>query len=265
MTNRWADAERVATRAANAPGSSPSLRIDATTALAAVRAVHGEVAAAGRILSAAAARSTGAEQRWYENARSILAIVSGESEPAIGASLASDSTPGAVQARGLRLAARGDTSGARAVLRHLDALPPVELARLGHGPVVIASLIDGRAGRWAHVIETLAPLARAGEHESLNADRAPSLIMRWIVADAYAHVGELDSAVVTMARAVDYRRVPPGHLVLRGLAYSFAQRRLAEWQERRGDRDASRRAWAAFRAAFTNPDPALRHLLVGAR
>jgi hypothetical protein len=228
---------------------------------AASRAARGAVADADRILAAAAARSTGAEQRWYEHARTLLSITSERPPPRLPPPIADDSTPGALVARGMRLALTGDTAAARSIVGRLDALPSIERARLGNGARVVEALVDGRGGRWAHVVETLGPLARAGEHDATNLDRSPSLTMRWLVADAYAHLGRLDSAAVVLERATDYRRVPPGHLALRGFAYPFALRRLALWQAQRGDQSASRRAWAAFRAVFTAPDLPFRRWL----
>jgi hypothetical protein len=86
--------------------------------------------------------------------------------------------------------------------------------------------------------------------------------MRWIVADAYAHLGELDSASAFVSEAIGSTRIPPGHVVLRGLAYPYGRRRIAQWQADRGRVAAARAEWNAVVAVVTSPDRALRPMLV---
>jgi len=259
VTGRWHDLDSMSTHALASAAASPSLRLEATTMHAAVLASRGAVAEADRVLAAAAARG-GERERWYEQARSLLALATDTPAPPPTDALARDTSDGALVARGVRLALRGDSAAARAAARRIDALPAAERGRLGYGAATIDALVEAHAGRWARVVETLGPAARAGEHDAKSLDHVSSLMMRWIVADAYARLGQLDSAVAMMDRALSFERVPPGHLSLRGFALPYGERRLAAWHAARGAGDASRRAWAAFIEMMTTPDPSLRRL-----
>jgi hypothetical protein len=251
---QWRVADSLAARALVTPGTSPGFVLEATTMRAGMLAVHGAAADADASLAAAAAGASGAQRRWYEQVRTLLALTTGRPVPNVSAALAADTTPAALVVRGARLALRGDTAGARVLLDRIDALPGGTQSRLAGGPAFIGALIDGAAGRWAQVVATLGPAARAGEHDAADLDRLPSIAIRWVVADAYAHMGQLDSASAMLERGVGFAAIPPGHLALRAFALPYGERRLATWATRRGDTEGSRRAWAAFQAMFTTPD-----------
>jgi tetratricopeptide (TPR) repeat protein len=233
VSGRWEAADSLALRILAAPGTPPALRVEAITARAGALAGRGAVVEADRVLAEAASNATGAPRRWYEASRSLLALTSGHRRLDRGTVMAADTAPGALIVRGIRLAQLGDTVGASSAARRARALPPLEQARLGHGPLAIDALVDGRAGRWERVVQGLAGTALSGEHDATSLDRVPSLTLRWLVADAYAHLGRLDSAMVYMNLALTSERVPSGHLVLRGLAYPFGKRHLAQWQAQR--------------------------------
>ncbi|MBV9879299.1 MAG: protein kinase [Gemmatirosa sp.] len=265
VSDQWGQADSAAMHTLAAPGTSAALRLEATTMHAAALAARGAVGEADRTLAAAAAASADVQRRWYEQARTLLALTSGRAVPELGPSLQRDTTPGGLLLRGTRLAARGDTVGARAIVARLAALPARDRSLLGRGVPIVDALVDANGGAWQRVVDALGPIARAGEHDATNLDHVSSLMMRWVVADAYSHLGQLDSAVAMMGRALSYERVPPGHVALRGFAYPFGQRRLATWLSARGDAAASRRAWSSFTTVFSTPDPALRALLTAPR
>jgi hypothetical protein len=226
--------------------------------------VRGRVAEADQILEAAALDSAaaGPQRRWYEQARSLLALTTGNRALGDGSLALPDSSPGALVARGIRYALRGDTAAARRQRRRIDALPSEARARLGHGPLVIDALIDGAAGNWPRVVTRLADTARLGEHDGADLDHVPSVTMRWIVAEAYAHLGRADLAVSSMTAAIGQGRIPPGHHSLNGFAWAYGTRKIALWEAERGDDRSAQRAWNAFSDVFTMPDAILRSLTV---
>jgi tetratricopeptide (TPR) repeat protein/tRNA A-37 threonylcarbamoyl transferase component Bud32 len=235
VSGRWEAAESLAAQVLAAPGTPPALRVEAITARAGALANRGSVVEADRVLAEAASQAAGAPRRWYEAARSLLALTSGHRRLDRGTVMVADTAPGTLIARGVRLALLGDTLGARSAARRARDLPLLEQARLGYGALAIDALVDARAGRWEPVVRALAGAALTGEHDATSLDRAPSLTLRWLVADAYAHLGRLDSAMSYMNLALTSERVPSGHLVLRGLAYPFGKRQLARWQAQQGD------------------------------
>ncbi|HEX5962766.1 MAG TPA: hypothetical protein VFY42_03500, partial [Gemmatimonadales bacterium] len=87
-----------------------------------------------------------------------------------------------------------------------------------------------------------------------------SIATRWLLAEAYERVGNLDSAATFFALAIAPTRVPFSHLALRGLAYPFAQRRLATLYDRMGKTALSDQHWSAFQSTFITPDPDLKPL-----
>ena len=262
-TNHWTDAETLSVRLIATPTTAPPLRVEAITTRSAALAVRGAVRTADSLLEAAAKETTGPQRRWYEQARSLLALTTGNRDVDVGTLSESDGAPGALVARGIRFALRGDLAAARRERGKIDALPAPLRARLGHGALVIDALVDGSSGSWRSVIARLADTARAGEHDATDLDHVPSLTMRWVVADAYAHLGQLDSAASFMTLALRPERIPPGHHSLRGFAWAFGTRKLAFWDAQRGDEPASRQEWSVFAGAFTTPDPVLRSLLIG--
>jgi tetratricopeptide (TPR) repeat protein len=99
-----------------------------------------------------------------------------------------------------------------------------------------------------------------GEHDGSNPAQVASLATRWLVADAYEQLGRLDSAAAYLELAIAPTRVPFSHLALRGLAFPFAERRLAIVYEKMGRHETAQEHWKAFTSAFTTPDTDLKQL-----
>jgi serine/threonine-protein kinase len=263
----WATADSLAESPATSPSAPAWLRIEAITTRAAASAARGAVGSADALLARVADTERGAYRRWYEQARVLLALAARDGGTPPGVPPHSrvehrDTTAGADLLAGLRAAAAGDTAAARRTLAALERRPPAVLRRLGYGPDAIRALVASHAGAWPEAVRALTPAARDGEHDATELDRVSSVLLRWIVADAYARQGRLDSAITYLELALSPRRLPPGHVPLRGFVYPFAERRLARWYAQRGDTAAARAHERAFRAVFTAPDDALRPLLV---
>jgi hypothetical protein len=137
----------------------------------------------------------------------------------------------------------------------------VEQLRLGDGPRLVQAWIAARGGRWGEVTAVLARRAQLGEHDGSSPDQVASIATRWLVAEAYQRGGKPDSAAAYLELAIAPTRVPFSHLALRGLAYPFAQRRLAILYAKIGQPRLSQEHWNAFARDFTRPDPDMKALL----
>lgn len=263
--DRWSLADSLATAAAAAPSSPAWLRVQSTAASAASRAARGGVASADQMLAQAVGGASPDVARWYHRARLLLAQAAGREMPALPASMAADSSPGGLVAVGLSAAMRNDSAGARRALRRLQTTSTSELARLGNGPLLIASWMDAHAGRWGTAAELLTEAATRGENDSALLDRVGSLSLRWLAAEAYAQSGKPDSAIGFLELVVKPERMPGNEFALRGMVVAFAHRRLAEWYSAADrPRDAIQH-WQAFLDAVTEPDTAMTPLVAEAR
>ena len=107
----------------------------------------------------------------------------------------------------------------------------------------------------------IGPAAARGEHDSALLDRVNSLALRWAAAEAYAHLGRTDSAVAMMELVVQPTRMPGNAFALRGITYSFAQRRLGSWYGALGRREEARGRYRTFLQTVTSPDSELALML----
>jgi len=165
----------------------------------------------------------------------------------------------------LTAAVRSDTSVARAALERVRRLPASEQRRLGEGARLADAWLLAHQGRWRQVVDTIGAKAWAGEHDSSLLDRVGSLSLRWLLADAYAHIGKTDSATAALELAITPSRMPSSEFALRGLVLSFAHRRLAQWYESRGRNTEAVAHWRAFADAFSTPDPEANAMVLDAR
>jgi tetratricopeptide (TPR) repeat protein len=256
----WVTAESTATRIAGLEGTPSFLRIQAVTTQAAARAAQGAVASADELLRAAADKASGEEMRWYDQARLLLAISAARPLGPVRVRLANDSSTAGRVMHALWAAARGDTTATIEALEQARS-GAEEMKRLGAGPRLARAWIDGLAGRWRTVIDSLAPAALHGEHDATILDRISSFPVRWLVADAYARVGRVDSATKFMELLLAPTRMAPGHFALRGFASPFAHRRLALWYAALGKSDTAAAHWKSFTESLNTPDPEVAALL----
>ena len=258
----WTVVESLAAGPATAAGTPTWLKVPAVTLWASALAARGAVGSADQILR----RAEGAAQRpashGYRQALLLLTLVSGRRIAPESEALLRDSTPGGVLLRGLTAAARGETGRAGRALDALQELPPVEQLRLGDGLRFLEAWIEATGKRWTEVRRLLGPAALGGEHDGSSPAQVASLATRWLLADAYEQTGMLDSAAAYLELAIAPTRVPFSHLSLRGLAYPFAQRRLALLYGRMGRQEVAQERWRAFAGAFTTPDPDLKQLMI---
>jgi hypothetical protein len=96
-------------------------------------------------------------------------------------------------------------------------------------------------------------------------DQVSSMAVRRLLANAYTHIDQPDSAAATFQLILAPTRTPFSHLALRGLVYSFASRRLALLYGELHREAAARLQWSEFRKAFVTPDRDLTRLQAGDR
>ncbi|MEP6690067.1 MAG: protein kinase [Gemmatimonadaceae bacterium] len=258
----WARAESLAAAPLASPSTAGWVRNEARIAVAGALAARGAVRAADSALADASLASTGGQRHFFDYARLVLdGAFSTGAAASIARSSARDTTPGALVVRAIASARAGDAAGARRTLRRLQSLPAADLRRLGGGPRLITAELAAKDGRWADVTQQLDALAVAGEHDNANLDRAPSIMVRWLVAEAYARSGRTDTAASRLGLAMSGTRVPPGQQAMRGLIALVAELKLARWSAERGDSAESRRQVDAARAALRAPDAAQRILV----
>ncbi len=238
----WRRGDSLAAASASDPAAPAWLRMQALAVMASARVMAGRPLDADRILHDAAEVNAGAEARWYEHARLLLALARREPPGPLSLRVARDTMPGALLLRGLWSAATGDTAVAAGRRDSLRRLPPLSLARLGHGPALLEALGALRAGQSGATLRLIGPAAAAGEDDATNLDRVGTMALRVVAADAYAMAGHADSAATLASAAIAAIRVPPGTVALRGIVCGLAGPRLLQWR----------------RSSGQSPDPAIR-------
>jgi tetratricopeptide (TPR) repeat protein len=155
---------------------------------------------------------------------------------------------------------------ARRELAHLRQRSADELARAGAAGAFLEASIAAAENRWSEVIRLLGPHAlRGDDHNPPDAawGRVGRVPERWLVAEAYDHLGPPDSAAVAFERALE---PPDSRWVIPTLMYvPYAHQRLVMIYAHMGRREDAERHWREFSATFTNPDPEVKHLLDEAR
>ena len=226
--DHWADVVTISDSIAAQPRTPALIRLLGTTGRASALAATDKAAEASRQLRQARDSANGATARWYDRADLLLSLANG-SRPAAVTLSSSDSSASQALTMGLRAAVAGDTSAARRHLRRVESATSHEQALLGLGPALVRGWIAAAERNWEEVTRSLAKASLEGEHDATLLDRVSSLEVRWLVANAYAARGQLDSAQLHMRKALASDHVPAGHLVLRGLVLPSARARAAEW------------------------------------
>ena len=161
----------------------------------------------------------------------------------------------------------GDTTTHTRTLRVLEEQTEIDPTFLrGHGQVnpphwIASALTD--AITFSDPRETVSRLRTMAWQGQYWAQEEVNLAMRWLVADAYERLGQLDSAALYFELLID-STASSGDVdwvTSRAYAYSLALRRLARIYGAQGDEDGARERWDAFRASFDNPDPELLWML----
>jgi serine/threonine-protein kinase len=261
----WSGVDSLGSSVATGSRVPTFLRIHARTSQASALAARGAVSAADSLLEAAAEESSGGEARWYQRARLLLRIVS-DGEIAQGWFPVSEADRATTRTlRALWAAAAGDSTGARREIGDPSIWQFRDSAAVGNGPELVEALVSAHASEWRDVVDRLGPAAWQGEHDPALLDRPSSLMMRWLVGDAYDQLGWPDSAAAYFERITEPSDMPPAHFALRGLTFSFAHRRLALLYGQLGDTNTAVDHWNAFLRAVVRPDSVTLQLVRDAR
>ncbi|PYO62422.1 MAG: hypothetical protein DMD28_05990 [Gemmatimonadetes bacterium] len=264
-TDNWQEAESVAASVAAEPSSPNWLRAPAVATAASALAARGAVAAADALLRNAATGAAPDMVRWYARARLLLFAAAGRPVPRLPAAAARDLAAPGLVTYGLWATAVGDTFAARARLRGVRQFPEGTRAALGFGPEMLEASIAASARRWADVIRLIGAAAEIGEHDNTLLDRVSSLSLRWLAAEAYAQLGRTDSAIAVMELVVRASGMPGNGIVLRGVPFLFAHRRLAQWYAKAGRPDLARAHWGVVLQTARRPDAEILPLIEEAR
>jgi len=191
----------------------------------------------------------------------FLSVITGTRPVELTPTVASDTSTSALVTRGWHAALMGDVSAAQRELAALRRRSAVELARAGSAPSFLEASVAAAENRWGDVIRVLAPIAlRGDEGGSWTWRRIGTPPVRWLVAEAYEHIGPPDSAAAAFERVLE---PPESQGIVTFVPY--AHQRLVMIYARMGRREDAERHWREFSTAFTNPDPEVRHLLDKAR
>ncbi len=270
-SGNWALTESLGT-ALESPTASREIRRLGALAVASAAATRGEVRAAERALRRAeglvgAASIPGVRvsvQAAYR-ARLLLALVSGGVAGDPDGGWPRDTTTAALVTRGLWAAAAGDAPRARRLLDVVRSRPAGELARAGADPALLEAWIAAAGGRWEETIRILGPAARQGSETGFSEDRAGRVTLRWLVARAYESLGRADSAAAYLEMVLSPLGRADQEYFTRGIAFSFAHRRLVVLYTRLGRLEDAQRHWRILAETCTRPDPEMRPLIEEAR
>ena len=271
----WALTESLGTALEAPPTASREMRRLGALAVASAAATRGEVRVAERALRRAeefegpggATSTTVAHvsMQAAHRARLLLAQASGAFPGDPEGSWPRDTATAALVTRGLWAAAAGDIPQARRLLDAVRSRPARERARAGADSLLLEGWIAAHAGRWEDVVWILAPAARQGSEVGFMEDRAGRVTLRWLVANAYENLGRADSAAAYYEMVLSPLGRVDQEYFTRGVALSFAHRRLVLLYARMGRLEDARRHWEAFSKTFTRPDPGMKPQVEEAR
>jgi hypothetical protein len=242
--------------------ADPRASAQAATVRVTLRARRGEWRAAQEgIERAIAARGIHDDVFLTPRTASFLALVSGTAVPKLDSAAVRASTTKSVVTRGWHAALAGDLPAARHALSALSRRSPDELARSGAAREFLEASIAAAEQRWSDVIRLIGPTALRGDDGGFATwGRIGPAPERWLVADAWEQLGAVDSAAAAFERVVATRHI--GGIVF---YVPYAHQRLVMLYARMGRREDAERHWREFSAAFTHPDPELKHLLDDSR
>jgi hypothetical protein len=163
---------------------------------------------------------------------------------------------------GTRAALVGDTDEAKRVLARLRAMQDSGTSRRYErmfGPL-LALIEAGPAARrsdWRTVIDLLGPWAERsrepGYGNHVSASEGDSYLVWWLMAEAYTHVGPLDSAIHYVELVVGPHG-NGGDWTIWGLPYPAAHFQLGQLYAQIGDTGQAIEHYTTFLDTFTDPD-----------
>ena len=166
---------------------------------------------------------------------------------------------------GVRSAILGDTAEAQRVAARLQVArdsATSDLFERAFEPMflLLEAGIAMRHGDWDEAVRLLEPSAErlATPGYGFNTDR---LLVRWILADVYAHLGRSDASIGQLSTLLEERTFEPLYVLL----HSPAHFKLGRLYTETGDTARALDHYSAFLDAFTDPDPEYEWMVEEAR
>jgi tetratricopeptide (TPR) repeat protein len=254
LTSDWAKVESLSVRQKNDPASDDRQRRRAESRLAEVCAVRGELDSAWHVYSQHAVEA--GEQGACLALSQLLVVTHRSADPAL-LEACPPTTPFGQLMHGVLAAAMDDLDSAHACLQAMRELSAPERRRFATDMKFLEACIASRTGDWMQVIGLLETATRSGQIP----DSVGRLPIRWLVAEAFANLGNHEKAVEYFELVL----APTSFWILRGIYSSFAHHRLILLYSRMGRVEDARRHWEAFVKTFTHPDVELVPMLEEAR
>jgi len=155
----------------------------------------------------------------------------------------------------------GDTTRARTLLDELAIRDSIEVQDLGVGPQLVEAAIATMAGRWDTVPPLLGRAVRwVWPYVGISASTVNAgNLVRWLVAEAYEHLGRADSAAAVyelLASPQSILQAQNDWRVSMGMVgYSFAHFHLGGLYTQLKQYDQAQEHYLTFLDTFTRPDP----------
>ena len=192
----------------------------------------------------------------------MLATLGGQDLPAYYSAGPADTMIEVLANKGVWAAASDNRNLAQSTLKTLR-----RRAKLDDDTRAEADLIEGwlaaRASRWNEVVRLLGVMAGSDHLPGSTGMEFQRVAMRWLVADAYEHLGQPDSAAAVFESMVRDRH--DNGSWDHGICYSFVHRRLVLLDARLGRVAEARRHWETLSRTCTHPDTDLARGLEDAR
>ncbi len=257
----WSRAESLAVMLRSQAGYPPMMRIMADVSRASVLAARGGLEEAARLLQqterfAYAERDTllAVYVFWQ---RTWFASLSGSPLPR-----SAGVDPRSSLLVAMRASFLGDSATAWGELQKWKQHVPQRFGDSVNRPVemLVQALLDYRQGRWNRLIDNLAEVARDGKHAPQPIESFRTTY-RWLVADAFEHLGQPDSSLVYLGLILEPPAHPPQVMMERGLSEPFVRRRMVALLAGSGRTAEARRQWMILAGTATRPDPSMVSLL----
>jgi len=166
---------------------------------------------------------------------------------------------------GVRSAILGDTVEAKRVTSRMEAArdsATSEMFEEAFEPMfaLLGAGIARQRGDWGEVTRLLGPCAdRVGEPGyGYNTDR---FLVRWVLADAYARLGQQNLSMEQLEALLQERSLDPFHVLI----FAPTHFKLAQLHSRLGNTEKASEHFATFLDAFTDPDPEYEWMVDEAR
>ncbi|TMQ69741.1 MAG: hypothetical protein E6K81_14225 [Candidatus Eisenbacteria bacterium] len=222
----WAGLDSLSRSFAFDPLATPEVRALALRALSSSDAARGAVATSMNGLRRWAAVGENRQGAQLAMRSVLLLAVAADVPPGQPpASVRSDTSFAGVQTRATWAVASGDLETAAMLQRVLELRGSRGNPTDAAWEELIPAWIEGKRGRWDRTVEALADFS--GSPEKVRAIGNPPLVLgRWILADAWEHLSQPDSAAAVLELTLSQERLPWAYRITTRMVSPFLHRRL---------------------------------------